>query len=66
MASSGQRSAEKFQKRVIRMVSGLRADSYEDRLSKIGLTTLKERRHQADMVQTYKIVTGKDSVKSET
>jgi hypothetical protein len=32
----------------------------------VGLLTLEERRHQADMVQTYKIVTGKDMVKSET
>jgi hypothetical protein len=32
------------------------------RLKELGLTTLEERRHQADMVQTYKIVTGKDRV----
>lgn len=57
---------EKVQKRAIRMVSGLRADSYEGRLSELGLTTLEERRHQADMVQTYKIVTSKDRVNSET
>ena len=27
---------------------------------------MEERRHQADMVQTYKILTGKDMVNSET
>jgi hypothetical protein len=32
----------------------------------MGLTMLAERRHQADMVQTYTIVTGKDTVNSET
>jgi hypothetical protein len=38
----------------------------EGRLSELGLTTLEERRHQADMIQTYKIVTGKDLVNKET
>ncbi len=42
------------------------ATTYEDRLKELGLTTLEERRHQADMVQTYKIATGKDMVNSET
>ncbi len=32
----------------------------------LGLATLKERRHQGDMVLTYKILTGKDMVNSET
>jgi hypothetical protein len=32
----------------------------------LGLTTLEERRHQADMAQTYKIVRGKDRVCKET
>jgi hypothetical protein len=31
-------------------------------LKELGLTMLEERRHHADMVQTYKIVTGKDMV----
>jgi hypothetical protein len=30
------------------------------------MTTLEERRHQADMLQAYKIITGKDNVKRET
>jgi hypothetical protein len=57
---------EKVQMRAVKMVSGLQATTYEARLKELGLTTLEERRHQADMVQTYKIVTGKDMVKSET
>ncbi len=51
---------EKVQRRAIKMVSGLKSNTYEGRLRELGLTTLEERRHQADMVQTYKIVTGKD------
>ena len=57
---------EKVQRRAIKMVSGLQSNTYEDRLRELGLTTLEERRHQADMVQTYKIVTGKDLVNKET
>ena len=57
---------EKVQKRAVKMISGLEGKTYEERLKEVGLLTLEERRHQADMVQTYKIVTGKDMVKSET
>ena len=53
---------EKVQRRAIKMVSGLQSNTYEDRLRELGLTTLEERRHQADMVQTYKIETGKELV----
>ena len=41
---------EKVQQRAIKMVSGLRARTYEEHLSELGLSTLEERRHQADMV----------------
>jgi hypothetical protein len=57
---------EKVQKRAVKMISGLEGKTYEERLKEVGLLTLEERRHQADMVQAYKIVTGKDMVKSET
>ena len=53
---------EQVQKRAIRMISGLRSREYEDRLAELGLTTLEERRHQADMAMTYRIVTQKDDV----
>ncbi len=57
---------EKVQKRAVKMISGLEGQTYEERLKEVGFLSLEERRHQADMVQTYKIVTGKDMVKSET
>ena len=53
---------EKVQKRAIRMVSGLRSQEYEERLGELELTTLKERRHQADMAMVHRILTGKDNV----
>jgi len=44
------------------MVSGLRAASYEDRLEELGLVTLEERRHQADMAMVYKILHGYEDI----
>ena len=51
---------EDVQKRAVGMISGLRATTYEAKLVEIGIETLEERRHQADMAQTYKILHGKD------
>jgi hypothetical protein len=56
---------EKVQKRTVSMVSGLRRRDYEDRLKEQNLTTLEERRHQADMLHMYKICTGKDGMAKE-
>ena len=44
------------------MVPALKHMSYEDRLQGLGLTTLIERRYRGDMIQTYKILTGKEDV----
>ena len=40
---------ENVQRRAIRMVTGLKSASYEERLQELDMTTLAERRHQADM-----------------
>ena len=53
---------ENVQKRAIRMVSGLGSAEYEHRLNELGMTTLEERRHQADMQYMYKILTGREDV----
>ena len=47
------------------MVSGLAARENEERLLELGLLKLEEGRHQSDMAQVYKILTGKDSVDTE-
>ena len=57
---------EKVQRRAVRMISGLASNDYMDKLAELGLETLEERRHRIDMAQVYKIVTGKDKVKSDT
>ena len=53
---------EKVQRRAIRMVSGLKGKTYEDRLKELGLTTLEARRERGDMIEVYKILTGKEDV----
>jgi hypothetical protein len=53
---------EKVQRRAVGMVFSLQAKDYEDRLRELGLTTLEERRHQADMAHMYKICTCKDGL----
>ena len=47
------------------MISGLKAKEYEERLKELELTTLEERRHQADMAMVYKVLTGRDQVDHE-
>jgi len=40
-------------------VSGLKSDNYRERLAELGLPTLEERRHQADMTMIHKIMNGR-------
>jgi hypothetical protein len=57
---------EKVQIRAVNMVSGLKGGTYHEKLLELGMVTLEERRHQLDMMQTYKIVKGLDKVKEDT
>jgi hypothetical protein len=57
---------EKVQARAVGMVSGLRGVTYSERLVELGMTTLEERRHQLDMIQTWKIIHRKDNVNPES
>ena len=50
---------EQVQHRATRMISELKGMKYEDRLKSTGLTTLEERRNRGDMLEVYKILTGK-------
>jgi hypothetical protein len=56
---------EKVQKKAVGMVSGLASHIYEQRLAELGMETLAERRHQADMLQMHKILHKSDKVKSD-
>ena len=53
---------EKIQIRAVRLVTGLKGQSYEERLAELDMFSLEERRHQADMIQVFKIVNGHDHV----
>ena len=57
---------EKVQMRAVRMVSNIKKGSYEERLKFLNLTTLEERRWRGDMIQTWRILTGKDMVDADT
>ena len=54
---------EKVQKRAAKLVYGHQKVSYEERLRRLGLTTLQQRRLRGDdLIETYKIITGKENV----
>ncbi len=49
---------EQIQKLVTRLVTGMRHLPYEERLQRLGLHSLQQRRLQADLITTFKIFTG--------
>ena len=52
---------ERIQHRFTRMFPGFSKLSYEDRLQRLGLWSLEERRNRADLIEVYKILTGLSS-----
>jgi len=53
---------ENVQRAATNLVAGLRKYSYPVRLQKIGTTSLVERRVRGDMIEVYKLLTGKEQV----
>lgn len=45
------------------MVEGFNKLSYDERLRKLGLTTLETRRKRGDLIEIYKLMTGKEGIK---
>ena len=56
---------ERVQRRAMRMVTNLGAGSYEEKLKKAGLTSLKERRKRGDLIEAYKTLNGINRVEKE-
>ena len=50
---------EDVQRSFTRLIDGIGIIPYETRLQKLQLTTLLERRMRGDLIETYRIVTGK-------
>ena len=48
------------------MVKGLGKMSYDKRLKMLGLTTLQQRRLRGDLIEAYKILTGREGVDPES
>ena len=53
---------ERVQRRATKIVPALRNLPYEERLRRLNLTTLEERRVRGDMIETYKLLTGKEDI----
>jgi ribonuclease P/MRP protein subunit RPP40 len=56
---------EKVQRKATKLVSGFRNKSYSERLNLLGLTTLERRRVRGDLIETFKIVTGREKISKE-
>ena len=55
---------EGVQRRATRMIPRLRKMTYEERLKKLNLPRLYDRRIRGDMIETYKIMSGKEKLNS--
>ena len=53
---------ERVQKTATNLVPQLKKCSYPARLKKIGITSLKDRRLRGDMIEVYKLLTGKEHI----
>src|SRR6218665_1481495 len=56
---------DKVQIRATKIIQGFKYLSYEERLIRCGQTTLEKRRSRGDLIETYKIITGKESIQWE-
>ena len=56
---------EKIQRRATKVVPESRHLSYIDRLKRLKLTSLEDRRQRGDLIETYKIISGKGNIKCD-
>ena len=53
---------EAVQRRAVGMVTKLKGRTYQARLAEMKMVTLEQRRKRGDVVQMYKVLSGKDDV----
>ena len=53
---------EKVQRRATKWVTGMKGKTYEQRLRLLNITTLEKRRQRGDLIEVYKILTGKEDI----
>ena len=56
---------EKVQRRATKIIYGFSRLSYEERLRRLDLFPLHQRRIRGDLIETYKIITGKEKIQSD-
>src|SRR5215813_14222909 len=54
---------EKVPKRATRMIEAMKGKTYEERLINLNLYSLEKRRRRGDLIETFKIMKGFDSVR---
>src|SRR6218665_2258864 len=65
VSEAGYGKIEESAKKSHKMIQGYKDLSYEERLIRCGLTTLEKRRSRGDLIEAYKIITGKESIQWE-
>ena len=53
---------ERVQRRATRIPTGFDKLEYEDRLKRLSLTTLQDRRMRGDLIETYKVLSNRESI----
>jgi len=53
---------EQVQRRATKLINGFKNLSYENRLRRLKLATLEKRRLRGDLIETFKIITGREKV----